>query len=119
MFRLGMSMLRGELGQARNYRDGVKWLKLSAKYATAKYPQALYELALLHDRGVAHVVFRDHDYVIELLTKAADLGHAPSQFKLGETYEYGHFGVRVDPGASVYFYSLAAAQGHLEVRIAR
>ncbi|TPX40205.1 hypothetical protein SeMB42_g06101 [Synchytrium endobioticum] len=114
MFRLGMSMLRGELGQARNYRDGVKWLKLSAKYATTKYPQALYELALLHDRGVAHVIFRDHEYVLELLIKAAELGHAPSQFKLGETYEYGHFGVKVDPGASIYFYSLAAAQGHLE-----
>ncbi|TPX68759.1 hypothetical protein SpCBS45565_g02972 [Spizellomyces sp. 'palustris'] len=114
MFRLGMSLLKGELGQGKNPRDGVKWLKLAAKYANEKYPQALYELALLHDRGVHNVVWPDHEYLVELLTQGAALGHGASQFKLGEAYEYGHFGVVVDAGRSVYYYSLAAANGSLE-----
>ncbi|KAJ3077344.1 hypothetical protein HK102_005251 [Quaeritorhiza haematococci] len=114
MFRLGMSLLRGELGQSKNPRDGIKWLKLAAKYANEKYPQALYELALLHDRGVHNLVWTDHNYVIELLSRSAELGHAPSQYKLGEAYEYGHFSVQVDPAKSVYYYSLAAAKGHME-----
>ncbi|KAJ3138418.1 hypothetical protein HDU90_001382 [Geranomyces variabilis] len=114
MFRLGMCLLRGELNQSKNPRDGVKWLKLAAKYATEKYPQALYELALLHDHGVHNVVWPDHEYLIELLTQGAGLGHGGCQFKLGEAFEYGYFGVVVDPGRSVYYYSLAAANGNLE-----
>ncbi|KAI8818083.1 uncharacterized protein EV422DRAFT_484608, partial [Fimicolochytrium jonesii] len=114
MFRLGMCLLRGELNQSKNPRDGVKWLKLAAKYATEKYPQALYELAILHDRGVHNVVWQDHDYLVELLTQGAALGHGGCQFKLGEAYEYGYYSVNVDPGRSVYYYSLAAANGNLE-----
>ncbi|KAI9092161.1 HCP-like protein [Phlyctochytrium arcticum] len=114
MFRLGMSLLKGELGQNKHPRDGVKWLKLAAKYATEKYPQALYELALLHDRGVHNVVWPDHDYLVELLTQGAALGHGGSQFKLGEAYEYGNYEVTIDAGRSVYYYSLAAANGSLE-----
>ena len=115
MFRLGMSLLRGELGQSKNPRYAVKWLKLAAKYANEKYPQALFELALLHDKGVHNVVWPDHEYLLELLTQGAALGHGPSQYKLGEAFEYGNFGAPIDPGRSVYYYSLAAANGNLEV----
>ncbi|KAJ3044356.1 hypothetical protein HDV00_002248 [Rhizophlyctis rosea] len=114
MFRLGMSLLRGELGQSKNPRYGVKWLKLAAKYANEKYPQALFELALLHDKGVHNVVWPDHEYLLELLTQGAALGHGPSQYKLGEAFEYGNYGAPIDPGRSVYYYSLAAANGNLE-----
>ncbi|KAJ3286211.1 hypothetical protein HK104_009141, partial [Borealophlyctis nickersoniae] len=114
MFRLGMSLLRGDLNQSKNPRDGVKWLKLAAKYANEKYPQALYELALLHDKGVPNVVWPDHEYLLELLMQAASLGHGPSQYKLGEAFEYGNYGATIDPGRSVYYYSLAAANGNLE-----
>ncbi|KAI9202984.1 uncharacterized protein BJ171DRAFT_425894 [Polychytrium aggregatum] len=114
MYRLGMSLLRGDLGQAKNARDGVKWLRLSAKYATPKYSHALYELAMLHDQGVHNVVWTDHEYLINLLTQAAALGHTAAQYRLGEAYEYAKFGVSVDPGRSVYYYSLAASNGHPE-----
>ncbi|KAJ3216578.1 hypothetical protein HDU67_009272 [Dinochytrium kinnereticum] len=115
MFRLGMALLRGELGQGVNVRDGVKWLKLSAKYADERYPHALYELAMLHDNPIdSNVVWTDHAYVVELLTRGADLDHALCQYKLGEAYEYGLYDCPVDPRQSVYYYSLAAANGQTE-----
>ncbi|KAJ3102988.1 hypothetical protein HDU96_009444, partial [Phlyctochytrium bullatum] len=115
MFRLGMSFLKGELGQQRNTRDGIKWLKLSAKYADQQYPHALYELAMMHDQSVdKNIVWTDHTYLLELLSRAAELGHSLSQYKMGEAYEYGLYGCETDPERSVYYYSLAAANGQPE-----
>ncbi|KAI9338965.1 hypothetical protein DFJ73DRAFT_628468 [Zopfochytrium polystomum] len=114
MLRLGMAQLHGELGQKVAPRDALKWLRLSCKYADERYPQALYELALLHDVGVKNVIWQDYPYMIELLERGSDLGHALSQLKLGEAYEYGKFGCSVEPSKSVYYYSLAAANGNAE-----
>ncbi|KAJ1558666.1 hypothetical protein HK096_007831, partial [Nowakowskiella sp. JEL0078] len=114
MFRLGMALLHGELGQAKNPRDGNKWIKLSAKYADEKYPFGLYEIAMLHDTGVHNHVWRDHEFLISSLSQAATLGYSPAQFKLGEAYEYGNFGVSVDPQKAVYYYSMAAQNENLE-----
>ncbi|KAJ3109630.1 hypothetical protein HDU97_003104 [Phlyctochytrium planicorne] len=115
MFRLGMALLRGELSLNPNIRDGIKWLRLSAKYANEQYPHALYELAMMHDNPIdKNIVWTDHAYVVELLSKGAELGHSLCQHKLGEAYEYGMYGLAVDPSRSVYYYSLAAANGQTE-----
>ncbi|KAJ1558358.1 hypothetical protein HK096_001879 [Nowakowskiella sp. JEL0078] len=114
MFRLGMVLLHGELGQVKNPRDGIKWIKLSAKYADEKYPFGLYEIAMLHDTGVHNHVWRDHEFLVNSLSQAATLGYAPAQFKLGEAYEYGNFGVGIDPQKAVYYYSMAAQSDNLE-----
>ncbi|KAJ3175549.1 hypothetical protein HK101_010632, partial [Irineochytrium annulatum] len=116
MLRLGMAVLRGELSQHKNLRDGIKWLRLAAKYADERYPQALYELAMLHDSGDGnnHIVWSDHAYVVELLTRGAELGHAKSQYKLGQAYELGMYGCALDAARSVYYYSLAAENDHAE-----
>lgn len=114
MFRLGMCLLYGELRQPKQPREGIKWLKLAVKYSTEKYPQALYHLAMLHERGFLNVIWADHSYLIQLLSKAATLNHVQSQYLLGETYEYGNYGTDPDPGKSVYYYSLAAANGSSE-----
>ncbi|KAI8833729.1 hypothetical protein BC829DRAFT_407735 [Chytridium lagenaria] len=115
MFRIGMSLIRGELGQGVSIRDAFKWLKLSAKYADEQYPHALYELAMLHENPIdKNIVFVDREYVVELLTKGAELGHGLCQYKLGEAFEYGMYNCGVDPGRSVYYYSLAAANGQTE-----
>ncbi|KAJ1541255.1 hypothetical protein HK405_010751, partial [Cladochytrium tenue] len=114
MYRLGMALLNGELGQRPSARDAIKWLRLSCKYADERYPEALYELALLHDRGVANLIWQDHEFVVQLLERGADLGHAPCNCRLGEAYEYGRFGCAVNPEKSVYHYSLAAGRGSVE-----
>lgn len=112
MFRLGSADLNGELGLEKNAKGGVKWIKLAADHATPEFPQALHELALLHQRGIDNVVFQDDDYSCELLARAAELGFAPSAYKLGMNYEYGKMGCSSDPGLSIHMYNVAAQQDH-------
>ena len=104
MYRLGIAELNGELGLSKRPKEGVKWLKRSAEHATAEFPHALHELALLHERGIDNVVFVDYDYSAELLAQAAELGYAPSAYRLGECYEYGKMGCPLDPALSIHYY---------------
>ncbi|KAK4688734.1 uncharacterized protein P7C73_g1382, partial [Tremellales sp. Uapishka_1] len=112
MYRLGTAELNGSLSLSRRPKEGVKWLKRSAEHATAEYPHALHELALLHERGIENVLFVDDDYAAELLAQASELGYAPSAFKLGECYEYGKMSCPVDAALSIHYYNIAAQQGH-------
>ncbi|KAI8084480.1 uncharacterized protein BX664DRAFT_283066 [Halteromyces radiatus] len=114
MYRMGVAEVNGELGISKNARDGVKWLKRAAEAATVEYPQAIHELALLHERGIDNVVFVDLQYAVTLYGQAADLGYAPSAFKLGECYEYGKLECQQDPALSIHYYTIAAQQGHRE-----
>jgi TPR repeat protein len=104
MYRLGTAELNGSLSLSRRPKEGVKWLKRSAEHATEEFPHALHELALLHERGIENVVFVDFDYAAELLAQAAELGYAPSAFKLGECYEYGKMGCPQDAALSIHYY---------------
>ncbi|OCF43887.1 protoplast regeneration and killer toxin resistance protein [Kwoniella heveanensis CBS 569] len=112
MYRLGTAELNGALGLSRRPKEGVKWLKRSAEHATEEFPHALHELALLHERGIDNVLFVDFEYAAELLAQAAELGYAPSAFKLGECYEYGKMGCPVDAALSIHYYNIAAQQNH-------
>lgn len=109
MYRLGVAGLNSELSLHRKQKEGFKWLKRAAELAH-KQPepatiQALHELALLHERGIEHVVFVDFEYAAELLAKASELGYAPSAYKLGECYEYGKMGCPQDSALSIHYYS--------------
>lgn len=104
MYRLGTAELNGALGLAMRPKEGVKWLKRSAENATPEFPHALHELALLHERGIDNVLFVDLEYASELLAQAAELGYAPSAFKLGECYEYGRMGCPQDAALSIHYY---------------
>ncbi|KAA1477246.1 HCP-like protein [Dentipellis sp. KUC8613] len=112
LYRLGIAELNGELGMSKRPKEGVKWLKRSAEHATAEFPHALHELALLHERGIDNVVFVDYEYAAELLAQASELGYAPSAYRLGECYEYGKMGCPQDPALSIHYYNIAAQQGH-------
>lgn len=114
MFRLAIAELNGDLGFKKNAKEGVKWIKLSADMATPEFPHALHELALLHERGIDNVIFLDPDYACELLAQAAELGYAPSAYKLGVNYEYGKMGCPQDAGLSIHMYNIAAQQNHKE-----
>lgn len=104
MYRLGLAELNGELGLSKMSKEGVKWLKRSAEHATAEFPHALHELALCHEKGIDNVVFVDNDYAAELFGQAAELGYAPSAYRLGECYEYGRMGCPQDPALSIHYY---------------
>lgn len=114
MYRLGLAQINNELGLSRRAKEGFKWLKRAAELAeTQPEPatiQALHELALLHERGIEHVVFVDLEYAAECLAKAAELGYAPSAYKLGECYEYGRMGCPQDSALSIHYYSASRAR---------
>lgn len=114
MYRLGVAQVYGELSISKNARDGVKWLKRAAEAATPEYPHAIHELAQLHETGIKNVVFVDLDYAVSLYAQAADLGYAPSAYRLGECYEYGRLNCDQDPALSIHYYTIAAQQGHCE-----
>lgn len=114
MYRLGVAEINGELNISKNARDGVKWLKRAAEAATPEYPHAIHELALLHEKGIDNVVFVDLAYAVSLYAQAAELGYAPSAFRLGECYEYGKLNCQQDPALSIHYYTIAAQQGHRE-----
>ena len=110
MYRLGLAELNGELGLSKRPREGVKWLKRSAEHATAEFPHGLHELSLIHEKGIYNVVFVDAEYAVELLAQAAELGYAPSAYRLGEFYEYGKLGCPQDPALSIHYYVSSCLQ---------
>ena len=79
-------------------------MKRSVEHATEEFPHAFHELARIHEEGIENIVFVDYEYTVELLASAAELGYAPSAFKLGEIYEYGRLGCPQDQALSIHFY---------------
>lgn len=118
MFKLGMILWKGLLGQARNPRDGLIWLKRAADQADENNQHALHELGLLYESEGSDVVIPDAAYARELFSRAAELGYAASQFRLGCAYEYGTLGCAVDPRRSIAWYSRAAMKGDHESQLA-
>ncbi|KAI5842086.1 hypothetical protein BZA05DRAFT_344594 [Tricharina praecox] len=112
MTRLGIACLRSDLGLHDRYREGLKWLKRATEVADEQYPSAPYELGLLHESGYGESVLPDPAYSAQLFTQAAELGHADSNFRMGEAYEHGRLSCPRDPALSVHFYTGAAQRGH-------
>lgn len=111
MYKVGMILLKGLLGQARNPREAVGWLKRAAEKADRENPHALHELGMLYESAPPNdVVVRDERYAFELFQQAASLGYKFSQFRLGLAFEHGHLGVERDHRQSIYWYSQAAQQ---------
>ncbi|KAG9056337.1 hypothetical protein FS842_010973 [Serendipita sp. 407] len=118
MYKLGMILLSGSLGQPRNTREAIGWLKRAAEQADEDNPHALHELGLLHESPKSEVVIHDEAYAKDLFLKAAQLGFAPSQYKLGFCYEYGLLGCPVDPKRSIAWYTKAAERGNADAELA-
>ena len=60
----------------------------------------------------------DENYARELYFKAAELGYAPSQYKIGSCYEYGQLGLPIDPKESIKWYQQAAEKGYPDAELA-
>ncbi|KAI5851319.1 hypothetical protein DFP73DRAFT_149942 [Morchella snyderi] len=119
MYKLGMIMLKGLLGQTRNGREAINWLKRAADQADENNPHALHQLALMYEEAdPSDFVIPDQDYSRELFMKAAELGYPPSQFRMGCAFEYGVMGCPIDPMQSIAWYSRAAMQGEEESAMA-
>ncbi|KAG6845030.1 hypothetical protein H0H87_001367 [Tephrocybe sp. NHM501043] len=118
MYKLGMILLSGLLGEQKNPREAINWLKRAAEQADVENPHALHELALLHEVPNSTLVPYDPAYARSLFTQAAQLGYTPSQFKLGQCFEYGTLSFPVDPRRSIAWYTKAAEKGDSEAELA-
>ena len=123
MYKLGIVLLRGLLGQQRNIGEAVNWLKRAVERGQQDNPNALHELATLYESAntnleVRNKVVADDAYALDLFQQAANLGNKVSQFRLGQAYEYGALGVTIDNRTSISWYSKAAAKGEHEAELA-
>ncbi|KAJ6444125.1 chitin synthase activator (Chs3) [Purpureocillium lavendulum] len=111
MYKVGMILLKGLLGQTRNAREAVGWLKRAAEQADSENPHALHELGLLYESAQPNdAIIRDELYARDLFQQAAELGYKFSQFRLGCAFEFGLLGCPIDPRQSIFWYSKAATQ---------
>ena len=118
MYKLGVILLRGLLGQSKNVDEALIWLKKAAENATEENPHALHELAILYSDGGAKDGIPPNDqYALSLFKRAAELHYKYSQYKLGQCYEFGRFGCPIDARCSIAWYSRAAALGEHEAQL--
>ncbi|KAF3078984.1 hypothetical protein TWF569_002127 [Orbilia oligospora] len=119
MYKVGMIQHKGLLGQPRNDREAIVWLKRAAEQADEGNPHALHQLGILYESADGNgSIVRDAAYAKELFTKAAELGYPPSQYVLGTAYAYGTLGCPIDAKLSITWYSRAASNGDAESELA-
>jgi TPR repeat protein len=111
LYKMGMILLKGLLGQQKNFGEAINMLKRAADRADRDNPHALHELALIYEAQTGNErIIRDEVYALQLFHQAADLGYKFSQFRLGQAYEYGLLGCPIDARTSIAWYTKAAAQ---------
>ncbi|KAF9208783.1 hypothetical protein BGZ49_007533 [Haplosporangium sp. Z 27] len=106
------------LGQSRNMKAGLEYLKRAAAFATEAAPKAPYVLGLILAREYGDqltipddIAFPDDGEALEWFRKSAQLGYGPADYKLGYCYEFGSMGCAVDPFLSVHHYERAVLAG--------
>ncbi|KAF5387814.1 hypothetical protein D9615_000374 [Tricholomella constricta] len=132
-YRMGMAHLMGQLGLQPNPSIALPLLHRAATLATVTTPQPAYIFALLllgefnslpsplPSSAFAPFVPAGSTPVLEVrkhLERAAYLGFAPAQYKLGHAYEFAQPPFPFDPLLSVQYYSLASQQGEVEADMA-
>ncbi|TID19655.1 hypothetical protein E2P81_ATG06822 [Venturia nashicola] len=119
MYKLGMILLKGLLGQQASLGEAVIWLQRAAEKADEENPHALHELAQLYENPPpGGKIAQDQKYALQLYQKASKLGYRSSQTRLGKAYEYGHLGCQIDNRSSIHWYSKAAAQEDHDAELA-
>ena len=133
MYKLGVILLNGLLGQQRNVKEAIAWLKRAAAQADEDNPHALHELAQLYEKAppaqhplnphqqpspFGNWISNDPMQALELFTQAAHLGYPPSQLRLAQCYQSGLFGCPVDPRRSIFWFTRAAERGDAQAELA-
>jgi TPR repeat protein len=111
LYKMGMILLKGLLGQQKNFGEAINMLKRAAERADKDNPHALHELGLIYEASTGNQrIIQDEAYALQLFHQAADLNYKFSQFRLGQAYEYGLLGCQIDARTSIAWYTKAAAQ---------
>lgn len=123
-YRLGMMTLLGQHGQRQDYARGVHLVRLAAQTADENAPQGAYVYGMLLARELPGItvpeVFLPQDIRLakEMIEKAAYLGFARAQLKMGTAYELCQLGCEFNPALSLHYNALAAKQGEPEAEMA-
>ena len=123
-YRLGMMMLLGQHGQSLDYGKGVKMISYSAETADENAPQGAYVFGMLQARELTQVTVPEQFLALNIsgarfnIEKAAYLGFAKAQAKMGVAYELCQLGCDFHPTLSLHYNALAAKQGEAEADMA-
>lgn len=123
-YRLGMMTLLGQHGQPQDYDRGLQLVYLSAINADENAPQGAYVFGMLQARDLPQVTIPEQFLPINLqdakmyVEKAAFLGFAKAQVKMGSAYELCQLGCEFDPALSLHYNALAARQGEADAEMA-
>ena len=123
---MGMATLLGQLSVPASPADAVPILRAAADSADQALPQPEYVLGMILHGEFAHVDIPEsvlepganEDEARRRIERAAYLGFAPAQYKLGWSYEYAQLLCPFDPLLSLQYYCLASKQGETEADMA-
>ena len=123
-YRMGMMHLLGQHGKPLDYGRGVQLIKFAADTADENAPQGAYVYGMLQARELPQVDVPDAYLPFDLsaarfhIEKAAYLGFAKAQTKMGAAYELCQLGCDFNPAFSLHYNALAARQGESEADMA-
>ncbi len=123
-YRLGMMTLLGQHGQAQDYERGLNYIYMAAQTSDENAPQGAYVFGMLQAQQMPQIQIPDHYLPRDIagaktnVEKAAYLGFAKAQIKMGSAYELAELGCPFDPALSLHYNVLAARQGEPEAELA-
>ncbi|KAK5383092.1 hypothetical protein LTS03_003631 [Exophiala xenobiotica] len=123
-YRLGMMTLLGQHGQAQDYERGLNLIYASAQTADENAPQGAFVFGMLQAHQMTQVQVPEHYLPKDIpaakinIEKAAYLGFAKAQVRMGQAYELCELGCPFDPALSLHYNALAARQGEPEAELA-
>ncbi|KAF1808458.1 HCP-like protein [Eremomyces bilateralis CBS 781.70] len=123
-YRLGMMTLLGQAGQHQDFAKGINLLRQAASTADENAPQGAFVLGMLQARELPQIavpeIYLPHDDRLarQNIEKAAYLGFAKAQVKMGAAYELCLLGCEFSPALSLHYNALAARQGEPEAEMA-
>lgn len=119
-YRLGMINLLGQRGMPKDLARGLDLIHQAADTADEDAPQGAFVYGMLIARDLPDVVVPEgilsYDVTVarQYIEKAAYLGFAKAQLKMGQAYELCQLGCEFMPAHSLHYYGLAARQGQPE-----
>ena len=123
-YRLGMMALLGQHSQPQNFQRGLNLIFASAETADENAPQGAYVFGMLQARELAQVSIPERFLPLDVsgarinIEKAAYLGFAKAQVKMGSAYELCEMGCEFSPALSLHYNALAARQGEADAEMA-
>lgn len=123
-YRLGMMTLLGQHGQQQDFARGIQLVRQAAVTADENAPQGAYVLGMLQARELPQInvpeIYLPYDEKAarQNIEKAAYLGFAKAQLKMGSAFELCSLGCEFNPTLSLHYNALASRQGEAEADMA-